>query len=184
MQDDDLDYSDATLEDEAEGRVSKTRRKKAMLELQAMGVELAALSPERLKKLDLPEALLTALLDWQRFRQHGAKRRQMQYIGKLMRDIDTEPIAEQLAALKGESDAAKAEFHALERWRERLLASDEALTQWLQDYPDCDAQHLRQLIRNTRKEAELAKPPRSSRELFRLLREISAASNAAGPDQA
>jgi ribosome-associated protein len=178
MQDEDLDYSD-----EEGARESKTRRKKDMLHLQDMGVELAGLSREQLKKMDLPEALLTAVLDWQRFSKHGARRRQMQYIGKLMRDVDPEPIAEQLAALRGESDTAKAEFHALERWRERLLASDEAVTQWLLDYPDSDAQHLRQLIRNARKEAELGKPPKSSRELFRLLREVSGASAAPSADQ-
>jgi ribosome-associated protein len=184
MQDEDLEYDDEALDDIDASLPSKTQRKKAMLQLQDMGVELAGLSPERLKKMDLPEALLTALLDWQRFNKHGAKRRQMQYIGKLMRDLDPEPIAEQLAALRGESDAAKAEFHALERWRERLLASDEAVTQWLLDYPDSDAQHMRQLIRNARKEAELGKPPKSSRELFRMLRELSAAdASATGADQ-
>lgn len=158
----------------APARPSKTQRKTAMLELQELGVELAALSAERLKKMVLPEALLNAVLDWQRFTKHGARRRQMQYIGKLMRDLDPEPIVAQLAALKGESNAAKAEFHALERWRERLLDSDEALTEWLLDHPDSDVQALRQLIRNARKEAELGKPPKSSRELFRLLRELSA----------
>jgi len=178
MQDDDLAPFDDDFNAAEHGRPSKTQRKKAMLELQDLGLELAGLSPERLKKMDLPEALLTAVLDWQRFNKHGAKRRQIQYIGKLMRDIDAEPIAEQLAALRGESDAAKAEFHALERWRERLLESDEAATQWLLEYPGTDAQHLRQLIRNARKEAELGKPPKSSRELFRLLRELSAGQEA------
>lgn len=182
MQDDDLDYSDEAPEDEDENRISKTHRKKEMLHLQDMGVELAGLSPERVKKLDLPEALREAVLDWQRFSKHGAKRRQMQYIGKLMRGIDPEPIAAQLAALRGESAAAKAEFHALERWRERLLENDEAVTQWLQEYPDSDAQHMRQLIRNARKEAELGKPPKSSRELFRLLREVSAQPEGSSPD--
>jgi ribosome-associated protein len=185
MQDEDLDHLDEDTDTADEGRVSKTRRKKEMLHLQDLGVELAALSADRLKKMDLPEALLAALLEWQRIGKHGAKRRQMQYIGKLMRDIDPEPITAQLAALRGESDAAKAEFHALERWRERLLASDEAVTQWLSEYPDNDAQHLRQLIRNARKEAEQGKPPRSSRELFRMLREISAADTSApAADQA
>lgn len=171
-----MDPHDEELVAGEEDRVSKTRRKKEMLHLQDLGAELTSLSPERLKKMDLPEALLTAVLDWQRIAKHGAKRRQMQYIGRLMRDIDHEPIAEQLAALRGESDTAKAEFHALERWRERLLESDDAVTQWLLEYPDTDAQHMRQLIRNARKEGELGKPPKSSRELFRLLRELSSQS--------
>jgi ribosome-associated protein len=172
MQDEDQDpLASPDLDNSRDAVPSKTQRKKAMLRLQDLGTELAALSAERLKKLDLPEALLAALLDWQRISAHGARRRQMQYIGKLMRDIDAEPIAAQLAALKGESDAAKAAFHRLEQWRERLLANDEAVTQWMLEHPECDAQYLRQLIRNARKEAELGKPPKSSRELFRWLRE-------------
>jgi ribosome-associated protein len=95
----------------------------------------------------------------------------MQFIGKLMRDVDAEPIMEHLAAIRGESAAAKAEFHAIERWRERLLTDDAALTDWLARHPDSDAQQLRQLIRNARREAAENKPPKSSRQLFRLLRD-------------
>lgn len=158
--------ADAAPEDGA----SKTRRKKAMLALQDLGGELVSLSAETVNRLDLPEALRDAVLDAQRFRQHGAHRRQMQYIGRLMRDLDTAPIAEQLARLKGESTAAKAEFHALERWRTRLLEDDQALAVWLEQHPGSDAQKLRQLIRNARKEQAEGKPPKASRQLFRLLR--------------
>jgi len=97
----------------------------------------------------------------------------MQYIGKLMRDVEIEPIAEQLAALRGESTAAKAEFHALERWRARLIEDDQSLGAWLSAHPDADAQQIRQLIRNARKEAAEGKPPKSSRALFRLLRDAT-----------
>ncbi len=155
--------------------VSKSRRKREMTALQDMGAELVKLPRARLEKLDLPENLLGSLLEAQRLTSHGAIRRQMQYIGKLMRDVEVAPIAEQLAALRGESAAAKAEFHALENWRARLLGEDQALTEWLARYPASDAQQLRQLIRNARKEDAEGKPPRSSRALFRLLREISEA---------
>lgn len=154
--------------------VSKTSRKKASLAAQDMGAELVDLSVDTLKRLDLPEDLLDAVLDAKRFTQHGAHRRQLQLIGKLMRDLDTTEIAEQLARLRGESDAAKAEFHALERWRARLLEDDEALSQWLRQHPGADAQQLRQLIRNARREEAEGKPPKSSRQLFRLLRDTSA----------
>jgi ribosome-associated protein len=150
---------------------SKSQRKRDVEALQNLGRELADLSKEQLRKMDLPEDLLVALLEYKRISSHGAMRRQMQFIGKVMRDVDAEPIVEQLAALRGESNAAKAEFHALERWRERLLADDEAVTQWLAAHPNADGQRLRQLIRNTKKEVEQGKPPKSSRELFRLLRD-------------
>ena len=151
--------------------VSKSQRKREMTALQDMGVELVKLPRARLEKFDLPENLLSALVEAQRLNSHGAIRRQMQYIGKLMRDVEIEPIAEQLAALRGESAAAKAEFHALEHWRTRLIADDQALSAWLSAHPESDAQQVRQLIRNARKEAAEGKPPKSSRALFRLLRD-------------
>ena len=150
---------------------SKTQRKREVESLQDMGKELVELSKDTLLKLDLPEDLLGAVLEAKRITSHGAIRRQMQYIGKVMRGVDADIIAGQLAALRGESDTAKAEFHALERWRERLISDESAVTEWLGRHPGTDAQKLRQLVRNARKEAELGKPPKSSRELFRLLRE-------------
>jgi ribosome-associated protein len=152
---------------------SKTQRKKEMTALQQMGAELVKLPRARLERFDLPEPLFDALLEAQRITSHGAIRRQMQYIGKLMRDADAELIAAELAAIRGESDTAKAQFHALERWRDRLLAQDDALTEWLGHHPGADAQQMRQLIRNARREAVEGKPPRSSRALFRLLRDSS-----------
>jgi len=150
---------------------SKTQRKKASAALQDMGTELLKLSRERLDRMDLPEPLRDALYEAQRITTHGAIRRQMQLIGKLMRGLDADAIAEQLAVVKGESDTAKAEFHAQERWRTRLIEDDEALTEWLAAHPDSDATQLRQLIRNARREAAEGKPPKSSRALFRLLRD-------------
>lgn len=153
---------------------SKSQRKREVEALQDMGKELIDLSKERLIKMDLPDNLRTAVLEAQRITAHGATRRQLQYIGKLMRSVDADAIAEQLAEIRGESTAAKAEFHALERWRERLINDDSAVTDWLARHPGADAQQLRQLIRNARKEAELGKPPKSSRELFRMLRDLQA----------
>lgn len=150
---------------------SKSQRKRDVEALQDLGRELTQLSKDQLKKMDLPEELRDALLEHKRITSHGAMRRQMQFIGKVMREIDTDPIVEQLAVMRGESNVAKAEFHLLERWRERLLTDDGAVTEWLAAHPSSDGQRLRQLIRNAKKEAELGKPPKSSRELFRLLRD-------------
>jgi ribosome-associated protein len=161
--------------DDPDFTASKSQRKREMTALQDMGAELVKLPRGRLEKLDLPESLFNALLEAQRLTSHGAIRRQMQYIGKLMRAVESEPIAEQLAVIRGESAAAKAEFHALERWRERLIEDDQALTAWLSDHPGADVTQLRQLIRNARREAAGGKPPKSSRALFRLLRDSAGA---------
>lgn len=154
---------------------SKSQRKRQAHALQDLGGDLVRLSRDRLEKLELPEALKAAVLEAKRITSHGAIRRQMQWIGKLMREVDGDAIARQLAKIRGESDAAKAAFHALEQWRDRLLQEDEAVTRWLAHYPDTDAQRLRQLIRNARREAAESKPPKSSRALFRLLRDVAEA---------
>lgn len=154
---------------------SKSQRKRDSHALQALGQELAALSSDRLKKLSLPESLLGALLEWQRLTKHEAKRRQMQYIGKVMRDLDPEPIRAALDEIKGVSAEATARMHRLERTREEFLADEKVLADIMRDYPEADPQHLRQLRRNALKEQELSKPPRAFREIFRILRDLDAA---------
>lgn len=152
--------------------ISKTRRKEAMLALQDLGEELVKLPASKLDKLDLPDELRRAVEDCRRFTKHGAIRRQLQYIGRLMRGVDEAPIARQLAAWKGESDEEKALLHRIERWRDRLIDNDEALTLFLNEYPQADATQFRQLIRNARHEAANNKPPKSSRAIFKLVREV------------
>jgi ribosome-associated protein len=152
--------------------VSKTRRKREMHELQTLGVALVALSEVQLKSMALAEDLLAALLEAKRIKSHEAKRRQMQYIGRLMRELDPAPIRARLAELEGSSAQATARHRRLESWRSRLLGDDEALTAFAAEYPGADLQALRTLIRNARKEASLGKPPRAYRELFRVLKEI------------
>lgn len=140
--------------------------------MQQLGSALVDLSADRLQRMDLPESLRTAVLEAQRIRSRGALRRQIQYIGRLMRDVDPAPLLEQLAALRAASDHAKAELHDVEHWRARLLADDAALTEWLTRYRVNDAQRLRQLIREARRESLDGRPPRASRALFRLLMAI------------
>jgi len=152
--------------------VSKTRKKREMHELQALGVALVRLSDSQLEAIKIPEQLREALLEAKRIRSHEAKRRQMQYIGRLMRSLDPAPIRARLAELEGNSAQATARHRRLEAWRERLLGDDAALTAFAAEYPRADLQVLRTLIRNARKEAGLGKPPRASRELFRTLKEI------------
>ncbi|MDI6748410.1 MAG: ribosome biogenesis factor YjgA [Rhodocyclaceae bacterium] len=154
---------------------SKTARKRAMDDLQTLGVELVTLSKDQLKKIDLPEKLGTAVRDAQRITQHEAHRRQLQYIGKLMRLIDAEPIRAALDDIKGVSAAANARMHALESLRTRFLEDETVIGEIAVAHPDADLQLLRQLRRNALKEQQLTKPPRAFRELFRVLRELSAA---------
>ena len=150
---------------------SKTKKKQQMHELQALGAELVGLSAEQLVAMHLPAGLLAAALEAQRITAHEGRRRQIQYIGKLMRQLDPAPIREQLAVWQGSSRGNATRHHALERWRERLLADDEALTEFARLEPGADLQALRALIRNARKEALENRPPRAYRELFRVLRE-------------
>ena len=167
---DNLDQDNA--DDPFDGRPSKSQLKREMHALQDLGEELVALSTDRLKKINIPENLREALRDAQRFTKHEAKRRQMQFIGKLMRDIDPAPIREALDEIKGLSAAATARQHALERLRVRLLEDEKVLGEIARDYPGADLQHLRTLRRNALKEQELHKPPRAFRELFRQLRDL------------
>lgn len=165
------DLEQAPEEGEEIQPLSKTKKKQAMHALQDIGKELVKLPANKLEKLDLPEELRRAVEDCRRFTKHEAIRRQMQYIGRLMRGVDEAPIARQLAAWRGESDEEKALLHRIERWRDRLVENDEALTLFLNEYPQADATQFRQLIRNARMEAANNKPPKSSRAIFRLVRE-------------
>jgi len=153
---------------------SKSQIKRDMAALQDLGTALVALGRDQLARIDLPEDLRQAVRDCQRFTKHEAIRRQMQYIGRLMRDTDPEPIRAALDEINGVSAAANARLHALERRRTRLL-EDEAtvLAEILRDHPEADVQHLRQLRRNALKEREQGKPPRAFRDIFRVLRELA-----------
>ena len=152
---------------------SKTRRKKEMLELQSLGVALAELPEAQLATMQLEPRLEQAVLEAKRMKSHEARRRQMQYIGRLMREVDAAPIRERLAEVEGHSAQATARHRRLEAWRERLLADDAALTEFAAAHPGADLQALRALIRNARREQQEAKPPRAYRELFRFLKQCS-----------
>ena len=151
---------------------SKTKIKQQMHDLQDIGEQLVELSADKLKQMDLPERLYDAVREMKRINKFGAQRRQMQYIGRLMREVEPAPIIAKLEAWSGKSHQHIAWLHQLERWRDRLLENDAALTELLADHPEADAQRLRALVRNAIKEKELAKPPKNYREIFQVLREI------------
>ena len=127
---------------------SKTQRKAAMDALQDLGVKLIALPAGKLAKLELPERLLDAIQEAKRITSNGALRRQRQYIGSLMREIEVAPILDQLQRWEGKHTAENAYFHQLERWRDRLIQEENALSEFMLQHPNADGQQLRTLIRN------------------------------------
>ena len=157
--------------DEVYDGPSKSQQKRDVEALQALGEELVQLPDSQFKRMELPDDLRTAVAACRKITQNGALRRQKQYIGKLMRHIDPAPIQAQLDVFNGVSAEANVKLHQAEKWRDRLIADNEALTLFLNNFPDTDATHLRQLIRNARDEAARNKPPRAFREVFRVIRE-------------
>ncbi len=152
--------------------LSKTQRKKRMTALQDLGAELIGLSEQQLAQIGLPDNLHEAVITARQTGKFEARRRQLQYIGKLMRNVDPAPIRAQLDVWKATSREHVSWLHHIERWRERLLADEAALHEFVGEYPHADARQLRMLIRNTLREREMNKPPRSYRALFQSLREI------------
>jgi ribosome-associated protein len=132
----------------------------------------------------MPERLRDALRDAQRFTQHGAHRRQLQLVGKLMRDIDAASLQAALDEIHGVSSAAALRQQRLERLRARLMEDDSVCTEIARDYPHADIQQLRQLRRAALKEAQQQKPPRAYRELFRALRALEKTAPATAADDA
>ena len=154
--------------------VSKSQRKREMLALQDLGKELTEINDKLLALCQLPSELLNAILEYKRLpNKHEARRRQMQFIGKLMRKTDTELIEKVLKLDHHNANLNKRLFKQLEILRDKLLSGSEATLQTLiLDHPDLDIQYLRQLIRQTQKEHNQKKPPSSSKKLFQYLREL------------
>jgi ribosome-associated protein len=155
---------------------SKTRRKAAMHALQDLGEAMVRLSPARLSALALPERLSDAIAEARHITRWEARRRQMQFIGRLMRDVDPEPIQAQLDQWSGGPSAEKARIANVERWRTRLMGESDALDLFCNEAPAADRPRLETLVARARAERASAQPPHSYRELFRMLNELLAAS--------
>ncbi|MEZ8044761.1 ribosome biogenesis factor YjgA [Vibrio sp. 10N.237.312.C02] len=152
--------------------VSKTEMKTDMDALQKLGEELVDLKPSVLDKFPLSEDLAQAIKDAQRFKNE-AKRRQLQYIGKVMRSVDPEPIQAALDKIRNKHSQATVELHKLEQLRDRVVAEgDAAISGVMEMYPEADRQRLRQLARQANKEKAANKPAKSSREIFQILKEL------------
>ena len=160
-------------------RPSKTRRKAAMHALQDLGEALVALEPTQVALLDLPERLADAVRAARATRTHEGRRRQLQYVGKLMRDIDADPIRAALERIAQGKPSDQAEVDAAERWREALLRDDDALGRLVQEYPQADRSALATLVREARAERARGGPPHRYRELFRRVKALAVAAAAA-----
>jgi ribosome-associated protein len=158
---------------------SKTRRKAEMHDLQTLGATLVQLPATRLAELMLPERLADAIDQMRAIGKHEARRRQMQYIGRLMREVDPEPIRARLARWAEAPAAEKARLAAVERWRERLLADAGALDALCAAVPNTDRARLSALVARVHGERTHAAPPHAYRELFRALNTLLAAASAA-----
>jgi ribosome-associated protein len=156
-----------------EQRLSKSARKREAASLQELGVKLSALPDQEIKALDLPENLFVALRDLRRLPSHGAQVRQRQYIGKLMRQIDPEPVLAKLAERKQRHDLEIRHFQQIERWRDRLLSEPaDGLKELLQEYPHADRAILSKLLEKAEKERVEQRSPVGARELFAFLRQL------------
>lgn len=181
----DIDAEDAA--DEAAGRPSKTAQKKAMHELQSLGEALMTLPDARIDAIGLTESLRDAVAMAQRTKTFEGRRRQIQYLGKLMRRAEAagevQAIREAVASFQLGHAKDSLSLHRAERWRAELMAGDEALTRWTREQPASDLQQLRALIRNARRDEIAARESagtaprqqRAYRELFQWLREALSA---------
>lgn len=172
MSEEDYDEYDEDVEYYAE-RPNKTRIKKEIATLFALGEEMAGLSPDQLTTLMLPEKILQAVREVSGMPHKGARKRLLKYIAGQLYQIDPAPIIEKMARIKNKSAHAVREHHLAEQWRDRLIAEgNDAVTDLLDDYPHADSQQIRQLIRNAHKESAASKPPKSARILYRYVKEL------------
>jgi len=151
--------------------LSKTQKKKEALSLQALGERLVTLSAEQLKSIELPSALFNAVTLAKRLKKHGARLRQMQYIGTLMRKHDPQPVQEALQRMEQGNRDQAAEHKKIEKWRDELIAgSDLLIEQFALQFPLADQRQLTSLVQKARDERAANDPaPKASRSLFRYL---------------
>ncbi|NLY12894.1 MAG: DUF615 domain-containing protein [Gammaproteobacteria bacterium] len=163
------DYLDDSLDEEK----SKSQIKREMLALQELGLRLADLKPELLNKMPLSDELRKALAETSKHTAHIARKRHSQFLGKLLRSHDIDAIMQPVNLVDSQTREYNDRFHALERWRNRLISEgDAALQSFVEDYPSTDIQHLRSLIRHAQHELARNKAPTASRKIFKYLRDL------------
>ena len=152
---------------------SKSSLKRDAHALQQLGAQLIDLPESVWSMLELPASLVAALSEARRLHARGGRKRQLQFIGKLMRDIDPEPIRNYFEQVRLKTRKLAQAHHELEAWRDRLIEEgDPAIETFLEQHAQADRQHLRQLARQAKKEMAHNKPPKSSRALYRYIRDL------------
>ncbi len=168
--------SSAGMDHDDDTQISKSQRKRDLHALKELGIKLLDFGEDSLRRLDLPDDLLEALLTAKKITSNVARKRQLGYIGKLMKDIDPAPIRAIIEAREHQHLTSTREFHLLEQLRERLLTEgDAALPEVLAHFPRTDRQYLRKLLRQAQREQTSGQPPGAARRLFRYLRELQTA---------
>ena len=168
------EFDDYPEYDEEDNFVSKTQVKRECLDLQELGEAMSKLEPATLDKIPMDEKIRDAVITIRKLKKGSALKRQVQYVGKLLRNSDFEPIRDAYEKVVNHYREDVKHFHKLENWRDRLVEEgDKALGDLLNEMPQVDRQHLRQLIRQAGKEKQNNKPPKSSREIFKYLRQVS-----------
>ena len=166
-------YNDHDEDDDIEYGPSKSQVKRECHHLTDIGEEILKLKAEEIRSLELPDELLEAVNTALKIKSRSGLKRQRQYIGKILRSIDSEDIEARLRKIQHRHDTNTAQFKRLERWRDRLVDNDrQALNEIIDFYPAVDRQHINQLIRAAVQEKKQGKPPTASRKLFRYLREL------------
>jgi ribosome-associated protein len=155
-----------------ENLISKTRRKRQMHELQEIGVALTRLRTDQLARIEMPDDLREAVVECRKMTKHEAIRRQLQYIGRVMRELDTGSIAAQLDAMHAPTHRQTALFHRAERWRSDILADPKAIERFAGEFPGADPRRLRELAAAALAERQAEQAPKRYRELFQVINAI------------
>ncbi|MCH9781778.1 DUF615 domain-containing protein [Methylophilaceae bacterium] len=159
------------LDDDETEFISKTELKRDSKKIQAFGKSIGDLSIDQIKSFDLPDAVFIAITEYKSLKSNAAKNRQVQYLGKLLREIDLTQAYQQMDQLKNGSQIEIRKNHIVESWRDKLMQDKEALTKLINEFPHIDRQLIRQLIQNAIKERKDSKPPKFYRQIFRYLKE-------------
>lgn len=151
-------------------KISRTQKKRQAEALQKLGEQLIGLSEDQTATLNLPPELLEAVSMARRMTKHEARRRQLQYIGRLMREIDPETVNNALQKLGSQEELDRRKFKRVEQWRDELVAGSDERSQWLiSQYPELDNRQLAHLVHNARNAQNTPKARTSNRQLFRFL---------------
>ena len=169
----DFDNATNNNDDEIYDGPSKSQVKRDCNHLLDLGEEMLKLKAEELQSLDLPDEIEAAITAALKIKSRSGLKRQRQYIGKLLRSVDSESIEHQVKKIQHRHDTNTAQFKRLEKWRDNLIANDkETLNEVISRYPEINRQHINQLIRAAHQEHKQNKAPAASRKLFKYLREL------------